>query len=120
LRANDLADDVDSMLWRFLARSRMGQDGADELRANAARMKNREWSHNVIDLLLGQRSLQEVRASAGKAEEKCKIEFYTGQLHLLRGTRTEAATTLRAAADICPKDFIEYEGAMAELKRLNP
>jgi tetratricopeptide (TPR) repeat protein len=119
LRANDLVDDVDSMLWRFLARSRMGQDGADELRANAERLKNKEWSQNVIDLLLGRRSLQEVRASAGKPEEKCKAEFYAGQLHLLRGAATESATALRAAADICPKGLIEYEGAVAELKRLN-
>jgi lipoprotein NlpI len=107
------------MLWRFLARSRMGQDGADELRANAERLKNKEWSQNVIDLLLGRRSLQEVRASAGKPEEKCKAEFYAGQLHLLRGAATESATALRAAADICPKGLIEYEGAVAELKRLN-
>jgi tetratricopeptide (TPR) repeat protein len=120
LRANDLADDVDSMLWRFLARSRMGQDGVEELRANAERLKNKEWSQNVIDLLLGRRSLAEVRASAGKPDEKCKVEFYSGQLHLLRDARTDAATALRAAADICPKNLIEYEGAMAELKRLNP
>jgi len=30
-----------------------------------------------------------------------------------------AATHLRAAADLCPKDFEEYKGALAELKRLN-
>jgi tetratricopeptide (TPR) repeat protein len=120
LRANDLADDVDSMLWRFLARTRMGQDGAEELRANAARLKNKQGSQNVIDLLLGQRSLAEMRASAGKPDENCKVEFYSGQLHLLRGTPADAATALRAAADICPKSLIEYEGAMAELKRLNP
>jgi lipoprotein NlpI len=98
----------------------MGQDGADELGANAARLKNKEWLNNVVDLLLGRRSLQEVRASASKPDEKCKAEFYAGQLHLLRGSSTEAATGLRAAADICPNDFIEYHVAVAELKRLNP
>src|ERR1700716_1373920 len=82
--------------------------------------KNKEWSQNVIDLLLGRRSLQEVRASAGKPEEKCKAEFYAGELHLQRGARTDAAAALRAAADICPKDFIEHQGAVAALKRLNP
>jgi lipoprotein NlpI len=73
----------------------------------------------VIELYLGGRSLTEVLPLASKPEERCEAEFYSGEWHLLRGNRAAAATALQAAADICSKDFVEYKGALAELKRLN-
>jgi len=58
-------------------------------------------------------------SAASKAEERCEAQFYNGEWHLLRGNRAAAATALQAATDICSKDFVEYKGAVAELKRLN-
>ena len=38
---------------------------------------------------------------------------------LLQGDRTGAAASLQAAVANCPKSFIEYKGAQAELRRLS-
>jgi tetratricopeptide (TPR) repeat protein len=120
LHANDLADNAYAMLWRYLARGHLKQDGAPELGVNAARLKNKDWPYAVIDFYLGRRSLAEMRAAAGKPDEKCGAEFYIGEWHLLRGSMANARPALLAAADTCPKTFIEYIGAVAELKRLGP
>jgi lipoprotein NlpI len=108
------------MLFRYLARERLKQDGAAELGASAARLKSKDWPYAVIDFYLGLRSLAEMRAAADRPTEKCEAEFYTGAWHLLRGSNAEARTALEAAVDTCPKHYIEYTGAVAELKRLEP
>src|SRR5262245_58491819 len=51
-------------------------------------------------------------------EEKCEAAFYTGELQLMLGNKPDARTALQTAADTCPKTFYEYNGAVAELKRL--
>jgi lipoprotein NlpI len=106
--------------WRYIARGRLKQDGAPELSANATRLKTKDWPYPVIDFYLGRRSLAEMRAAAAKPVEKCEAEFYAGEWHLLRGNNFDARKALQAAADTCPKDNIEYRGAIAELKRLKP
>jgi len=58
--------------------------------------------------------------AAGKPDERCEAQLYIGEWHLLRGNGAEAKPALQAAVDTCPKDFIEYVAAVAELKRLNP
>ena len=120
LRATDLAANAYGMLFRYLARARLEQDGAAELSASAARLKSRDWPYAVIDFYLGLRSLAEMRAAANGSKEKCEAEFYTGEWHLLRGSNTEARTALQVAADTCLKTYVEYTGAVAELKRLEP
>jgi tetratricopeptide (TPR) repeat protein len=117
LSASKLADDAYSMLWRFLARGRAGEDGTSELSGNAARLKTKDWPYAVIDFYLGRRSLEAMRAAAGKPDEKCEAAFYAGEWHLLRGNKPDAKTALQLAAETCPKMFFEYYGAVAELKR---
>jgi tetratricopeptide (TPR) repeat protein len=119
LRANTLTDNVYTVLWRYLAQGRLKQDGAAELAANAARLKSREWPYAVIDFYLGRRTLAEMRSAATKSDEKCEAEFYAGQWQLLHDKPADARAALRTAADSCPKSFIEYGGAVAELKRLD-
>ena len=120
LRANDLADNAYAMLWRYLARGRLKQDGAPELGVNAARLKNKDWPYAVIDIYLGRRSLAEMRAAAEKPGDKCEAEFFIGEWHLLRGNNADGRAALQVAADTCPKTFDEYAGAVAELKRARP
>jgi hypothetical protein len=36
----------------------------------------------------------------------------------MRNNRAAAVDRLKAAAETCPKNFVEYVGAQAELKRL--
>ena len=121
LRANELnyIYKASAMLWRYLAREHLAQDGAAELSANAARLKNKDWPYPVIDFYLGRRSQDAMRTAAGKPDEKCEAAFYAGEWQLLRGDKTQAKATLQIAADTCPKDFREYYGAVSELKRIN-
>ena len=118
-RANELEDSAYPAIWHYLARERGGENGAAELEANAARLRSKDWPYPVIELCLGRRSLAEVLSLASKPAERCEAQFYTGEWYLLRGNRAAAATALQAAADICSKDLSEYQGALAELKRLN-
>ena len=117
-RANELEEDAYSVIWRYLAREHGAENGTAELEADAARLKSTNWPYPVIELYLGRRSPADILSAASKAEERCEAQFYNGEWHLLRGNRAAAATALQAATDICSKDFVEYKGAVAELKRL--
>ena len=119
-RVNVLAENSYSMLWRYLAREHVGENGEAELEANAARLKNKDWPYAVIELYLGRRPPAEVLSVAGEPEERCEAQFYSANWHLLHGNRAQAATGLQAAVDTCQKTGIEYADAVAELKRLNP
>jgi len=121
LRANELQEEPYTMIWRYLARERGGENGAAELEANAARLKSADWPYPVIELYLGRRSSADLLSVAGKADQRCEAQFYIGEWHLLRGAHAAAAAAFRAAVNACSKDFkdfTEYTGALAELKRL--
>jgi lipoprotein NlpI len=120
LRSINLRDDSYAMLFRFLARSRAGESAASELEANAGRLKNKEWPYAVVELYLGRREPAATRDAAGTPEERCEAQFYVGEWKLLRGSKADATTDLQGALDSCPKTFIEYEAAVAEMKRLKP
>jgi len=118
LRANEIQEGSYSMIWRYLARERAGENAAAELDKNAVRLKSAEWPYPVVELYLGRRSPADVLSAAGKADERCEAQFYIGEWHLLRGDRAAATTAFHTAAETCPKEFDEYTGALAELKRL--
>ena len=105
------------MLWRYLARAHTGQDDTAELAAGAIRLTSEDWPHAVIAFYLGQRSLDEMRTAARNTHE-CESAFYAGEWELLRGNSGEAKASLQVAADACPRTFVEYEGAISQLKRL--
>jgi lipoprotein NlpI len=104
---------------RGLARARAGRkDAASELTKTAGKLKAGEWPYPVVELYLGRKSVQALEAAASKPEERCEAQFYIGELYLTRNARAPAMKALQAAVDICPKDFIEYRGAVEEPKRL--
>jgi lipoprotein NlpI len=119
LRATELDDDAYSALWRYLAREHVGENGAAELAANAKRLKSNHWPYPVIEMYRGQRLPEEVLSAANSPEERCEAQFYIGEWYLLRGDSVAAGVAFRDAAAMCPKNFNEYDGALAELKRLN-
>ena len=118
LHSTELENNAYSALWRYLARERGGENGTAELAANAERLKSKDWPYPVIEMYRGQRLPEEVLSAANSPEERCEAQFYVGEWHLLRGDNGAAATVLQAATVICPKNFDEYAGALAELKRL--
>ena len=115
LHSTELENNAYSALWRYLAHERGGENGTAELAANAERLKNKDWPYPVIEMYRGQRLPEEVLSAANSPEERCEAQFYVGEWHLLRGDNGAAATVLQAATVICPKNFDEYAGALAEL-----
>jgi tetratricopeptide (TPR) repeat protein len=118
LHAIEIVDDPRLMLWRYVARGRLGQDGAAELAAGATRLTNKDWPFALIELYLGRRSADETRAAALKPNEKCDAAFYMGQWLVLRGNRVEARAAFMNAMETCPKNGIEHDVAVTELRRL--
>jgi lipoprotein NlpI len=48
----------------------------------------------------------------------CEFNFYSGELALLGGSKEDAARLFQLATVDCPKSFVEFTAANAELKRL--
>jgi lipoprotein NlpI len=117
-RGNELIDEPYAMIWLFLARQRIGQDGVPDLTKQAAKLKTKEWPFAVIDALLGRRTLAQMQAAAINGDQACEAQFYGGEWHILHGNADEARTALQRALDTCPKNFIEYSGARGELARM--
>src|SRR5262249_36078652 len=117
-RSIELREDAYPLLWRYLARKRADGTGADELAAGAARLNGKHWPYPVIEFYLGQRSAGEMLGTAATSDERCEAQFYLGEWYLLGDNHTDAVTALRTAAPTCPMIFYEYNGAVAELKRL--
>ena len=125
--ADDLArvvaaqpDDIYAMLWAYLAAAR-----TDAAAAKAKpyldltlRRSSPAWPGPVAALLLGTRTLDATLAAAENPSQRCEAQFYGGEGKLLQGDRADATAALKAAVETCPKSFIEYKGAQAELKRL--
>ncbi|MCB1510710.1 MAG: rhomboid family intramembrane serine protease, partial [Hyphomicrobiaceae bacterium] len=119
-RSIELQDDAYAYLYRFLARSRVGDSAGPELEANAGRLKDKTWPYAVIELYLGKRSPIATLDAAGNPDETCEAQFYIGQWHVLKGNTADAQAALKVAVATCPKTFVEYMAAVAELKRLTP
>lgn len=119
-RANEIAVHPYVMLWRSIARARVGEDGVTELAANADQLKSKDWPYAVIDMWLGRRTLDKMRDAASTPEQKCEAAYYSAEWYLVHDQRTQAQAGLQEATGLCSKTSVEYEGAVEELKRLRP
>jgi len=115
-----------TMLWYYLARHRAGAADAeaDLRRQTSGAIDPATWQGAVIGLFLGDVSVAELKRAAGsddpnvRLEQECELYFYLGQYHLLRGDVAAAEAALNRAIETGVRDFTEYAGAIAELKRL--
>jgi hypothetical protein len=76
--------------------------------------KSAQWPSPVIKLFLEQ-GTPEAMVAAADPDERCEAQYYLW--HLLRDEHANSIEALRNAIKSCPKDFIEYADALAELKR---
>jgi tetratricopeptide (TPR) repeat protein len=112
-RATAVRPDADTILFRYLARRRLGEHADPELRADASRITGPDWAPRIIDLYLGLRSPEEL-----EFHPDCRTSFYLGQWHLINGHAAEAEAALKGAAGrYCRRDDLGYQ-AKAELLRL--
>lgn len=83
-----------------------------------------QWPAPIIRLYLGQMTFDAMLAAADdpdankKKAQLCEAHFYGGEFALQQGRKVEAKHLLGIAAADCPKTFIEYYSAKAELKTI--
>ena len=113
-----------SALWVYLARKRHGTPGAEDMLDEATRPSQRGgWPSAIIALYLGRTDAQSVmnaatdKDPARQREQRCEANFYVAHWHLAQGATGAAVPLLKEAERTCPRHFLEYEGAVAELRR---
>ena len=110
-----------AVLWLELSRARaatldpkIGAHDLDEL-------DSRDWPAPLIKLFVGQARPEDMAAAAAQGDAKtvsdrqCEADFYVAEWWLAHEDTVSAKPLLQAAADKCPKNFIEYDGARFEL-----
>jgi lipoprotein NlpI len=111
-------------LWLYLARKRGGVTGAEALLERDMSGFRGGWPFAVAVLYDGRTDPQSVAVAAGdsdpvrRRELGCEANFYIAHWHLGKGERADAHTRLQNVQRECPKNILEYEGAVAELRRL--
>jgi tetratricopeptide (TPR) repeat protein len=107
------------MLLLYLSRAHAGRkDATPELAKSLDKLKASDWPYPVVELYLGRKTADAVLAAATTPGQKCEAQFYIGEWQLTRDAKPAAQKALQTAIDTCPKDFVEYRGAVEELKRL--
>jgi lipoprotein NlpI len=114
--------DAYNALWVDIAGQR--SNTASHLAEAASQINMTAWPAPVIRMFLGQATPAAVVAAAETADDKtktgevCEANFYSGEWALRTGAKEEATRLFRLAANACPKDFLEWGAANAELKTL--
>jgi lipoprotein NlpI len=123
-RAHQIDPGMYTAIWLYLARKRADIAGEKTLAKDAGTGGAGDWPAPIVGLYLGSSTPDAVQKAAAdqnptrQRTQRCEANFYIAHWHLLRGAREAAAELLRDARTICPTSFIEHEGAVAELRRL--
>lgn len=111
-------------LWVFLARKRGGSDDAEDLLERETRRLRGGWPSPLVALYMGRTDIPSVNVAAEgsdppqRREMRCEADYYVAQSHIIKGERTRAQTLLDGVQRNCPRNLLEYEGTLAELRRL--
>jgi tetratricopeptide (TPR) repeat protein len=118
-RVTDAQANAYPMLLLYLSRAHANhKDATPELAKSIGKLKAADWPYPVAEFYLGRKSIDAVLAAAQTPGQRCEAQFYIGEWQLTHDAEKIAAKALQTAVDTCPKDFVEYAGAVAELKRL--
>ncbi len=110
-------------LWLAMARMRAGKPYARKL-DDQSKALPQDWPMPVISFytvhILGAEMLAAARNpdKTKEREQLCEAHFHLGEWQLAHGFQSSALIHLRRARAGCPRNFIEYEGALEELKHL--
>jgi lipoprotein NlpI len=124
-RSFNIQPNLYTAMWVYLARKRGNAADAEEMLDNETRgHRDGGWPSPIVVLFLGRTDVGSVNAGATdrdakrQLEQRCEASFYLGHWHLLRGEKERALALFKDAQTGCPRDFLEHEGAVAELRRL--
>jgi lipoprotein NlpI len=111
--------DAYAALWLDLAERR--NNVPSHLAEAAKELDMTAWPAPIIRHFLGNLSAAQTLEAAFDSDPKtklgqtCEVNFYTGELALLKKDKKEAQRLLQLASKECPLGFIESTGAIAEL-----
>lgn len=108
--------------WLHIARARAGQNDADELSRNAAKLDLKQWPGTLIAYFLGQTTLDQLsppsnHGGMGRGRE-CNLSFFTGEQALIKKDTGEATRLFARAHEVCNVHTITSQAATVEMKRL--
>ena len=112
-----------AFLWQYLAQSREAGTKADD-RLLGSPAAGATWPAQIAAYLAGRSGQSDLfeRAHRGtdyeRRAQRCEALFYVAEEKLLQQDPSEAARLFGSAMEACPKDFLEYELAAAELSHL--
>lgn len=107
------------VLWLYLARSRAGEDGRQELAISTANRDSRIWPGPLVELYLGARSVESVFKAVSNTRELCHAYFYVGQYEVIANRMDNATRMFEKAAGTCVRNSAEQASARTELARPN-
>lgn len=112
------------VVWLHIARARMGSADSSALAAQVAQTDTTLWPTPIARLYQGAITLEQLADSLKRGDQatqqikRCGAAFYVAEYLLWRGKRDDALARFREAESICPKDYSEYQGSVAELARI--
>ncbi|MBM3343238.1 MAG: tetratricopeptide repeat protein, partial [Betaproteobacteria bacterium] len=121
--AHAVRPNIYTALWLYLARARGGNPDAEMLLERESRPLRGGWPSAIIALYLGRTDATSVNNEttvgeiAQQREMRCEADYYVAQSFILKNERPRAQALLQAVQRDCAKNLLEYEAAVAELRR---
>jgi tetratricopeptide (TPR) repeat protein len=108
--------------WLHIARARAGQNDAEELTRNAAKLDLKQWPGTLVAYFLGQATLDQIsppssHGAMGRGRE-CNLSFFTGEQAMIKKDSGEATRLFSRAHEVCNVHTVIALATMVELKRL--
>jgi lipoprotein NlpI len=116
-------NDVYVALWLDITNKR--NKSASRLAKATTQSDLTKWPGPIILFYLGKMTPADLLAAADasnpatKKAQICEVNFYSAELALAQRKKDHAVELFRLAAADCPKSFLEYGSAKAELKALH-
>jgi len=110
-----------TVIWLYMAREAMGDDGWAELDKNLETLSEEDWPAPVALMFLGRMTPQQMQAAAFSddpmrdRERKAEALFYMGYYYLLQGVPDLAQTYFRRTIQAGVHYLVEFTGACAAL-----
>jgi len=110
-------------IWLYLAQIKNGQNGGDDLKANAGNLNLAAWPGPVAKLFLGMATAESVLHAAQASDKQsnnrqhCQAYFFLGEYALFHGQRAAATQFFQQAVATGQTRQFAYLGAKAELAR---
>ena len=109
------------LLWYAISAKRAGTLDAAAFAKQVSDYEGDDWTQTLLDFMRGKKTSEALYKSAaepgGDASKgrKCEADFYIAEWQLPADT---SKALLQQARDECPHNFIEYGGALEDLKRI--